>query len=208
MKVENHEGVYLSQPRKSSAPSPRRCAAPMLRSDSLPAELRVAACGVWSGRSGSQQFQPKADVAGRAVSLFYANPCIWGGRWTVWPRSSRRTGWVMETESQVSVSLPGERVSWLQPGMPRHHQDTVSLRLFPHQHERKIIFQATRIYTQRLCVCVGVCVCVCVCESVTKAGIPQGFTLQRDSGVQSRAGRWRTQNMLIKIKHQVCVYAQ
>lgn len=42
---------------------------------------------------------------------------------------------------------------------------------------------------------------------VTKAGTPQGFAMQRDTRVRSPARSWRTQNMLTKIKHQVCIYA-
>lgn len=105
-----------------------------------------------------------------------------GGWWAVWPRSSRRTDWVMETESQVSVSLPGERVSWLRPGLPRHHQDTVSLRLYPTDARDKVFFffqEQMYLHCEMLswwgdkerltlgwgCQCVspatGVCVCVC-----------------------------------------------
>lgn len=148
-----------------------------------------------------------------------------GWWWAVWPRSSRRTGWVMEKESQVSVSLPGERVSWLWPGLPTHHQDTMPLHFYPASAREKYFPRHECIYTVKIlsrqgdkerlilhwdCQCVSLatgfaCVLVCVC--VMKAGTLQGFSKQKDTGVQSPAGSWRTLNMLTKIKHQVCAYA-
>lgn len=78
------------------------------------------------------------------------------GWWAVCPRSSRRTGWVMETENQVSVPLPGERVSRLRPRQPRHHQDTVSLRLYPTIAQEKDFSRHKCIYSVRCGVCAGI----------------------------------------------------
>lgn len=88
------------------------------------------------------------------------------GQWAVWPRSSRRTGWVMEMESQVSVSLPGERVSWLWPWLHSHHRPVVSLCL----HQTVAILRDSELARSRgevnigmrLPVCLTYNWCVCV----------------------------------------------
>lgn len=75
---------------------------------------------------------------------------------------------MMETESQVSVSLPGERVSRLWPGPSRHHQDTVTPTVHPGVGGKQFFCVQTQMYLQweMLSWDCGKkkCVCVCVCD--------------------------------------------
>lgn len=192
----------------------------MLCSDNLPAELRGAACGVvWS--IPFLAVSTMADIPGRAMSLFYANPCIW------------RMGWGGWGDEQSGHVAPGGQAEWWRrrarswcPCLGKRcpdssldcHQDTMSLRLYLTNPRRKRFSQAQMYLRHKMQswyedtvnreVNIGIKLPASVLFlCVVKVGTAQGIAMQRDTGVQSPVGSWRTQNMLTKIKCQVCVYA-
>lgn len=134
MKVENHEGVYLSQPRKSQLP----CRAAALRwccalTSCQPGSERLRA--VWSGRSYSERFHPRRTLRAERCLCFMQNHAYEGG------------GVGGEGDEQSGHVAPGGQAEWWRrrarsprpclgkecpdSGTPKPRQDIVSPCRFP-----------------------------------------------------------------------------
>lgn len=110
-KVENNEGVHLTRHHVL-----KHRTAPWLPAKPLTARLGP----VWLMANSHLGFCLSLDDAGQAVSLFYANPCIWegmGGGGECDEQSGHvapggQAEW-WKQRARVWLSLPGERESWL-----------------------------------------------------------------------------------------------